>query len=197
MIIGIDMDGVLSDDDRYRLDHYAKYNYLHGLKGMDTPYGYEDKCSDWTHEIFDDYINEFELNYYENAAMFTFADEITQKLHEEGHKIVIITGRHIAQQNTPRGEFVRKASEQWLKKNNIYFDKLVFSPWPKIQSIRDNHVDCMIEDYTGTIETCRQEMPVILFDNRYNVGYEAENVYRVFSWYEIYNTIHKLDEKMK
>ena len=45
MNIGIDIDGVLMDDDTYRLDTIAKYCYENNLGTLENPYKFEDKCS--------------------------------------------------------------------------------------------------------------------------------------------------------
>lgn len=41
MRIGIDIDGVLTDDDQYLLDCTSKYCYENNRKGFVNPYGYE------------------------------------------------------------------------------------------------------------------------------------------------------------
>jgi uncharacterized HAD superfamily protein len=55
MNIGIDIDGVLMDDDTYRLDTITKYCYENNLPDLDNPYKYEIKCN-WSNEIKEDYI---------------------------------------------------------------------------------------------------------------------------------------------
>ncbi len=49
MNIGIDIDGVLIDDDTYRLDTMSKYCVENNLLGLDYPEKYEDKCN-WSKE---------------------------------------------------------------------------------------------------------------------------------------------------
>ena len=44
MNIGIDIDGVLVDDDTYRLDTMAKFCFENNLSNIDYPYKYESKC---------------------------------------------------------------------------------------------------------------------------------------------------------
>ena len=52
MNIGIDMDGVLMDDDTYRLDTITKYCYENNLPDLDNTYKYESKCNWPNAEIF-------------------------------------------------------------------------------------------------------------------------------------------------
>ena len=45
MNIGIDIDGVLTNDDDYILDFTSKYCYEHSLKGFDNANLYENNCN--------------------------------------------------------------------------------------------------------------------------------------------------------
>lgn len=58
MIIGIDIDGVLIDDDTYRLDTISKYCYENGLPGFDNPYAYERKFN-FSKEKLEDYREKY------------------------------------------------------------------------------------------------------------------------------------------
>lgn len=60
MNIGIDIDGVLMDDDTYRLDTITKYCYENNLPDLDNPYKYESKCN-WSNEIKEDYRKKYLL----------------------------------------------------------------------------------------------------------------------------------------
>ena len=55
MNIGIDIDGVLTNDDDYIMDATSKYVFEHNLEGFEEPYKYEDHKFNWTKEILDDY----------------------------------------------------------------------------------------------------------------------------------------------
>lgn len=63
MNIGIDIDGVLTNDDDYILDCTYKYCYEHNLKGPDNPDFYEYAKFDWDEKAIDDYRKEYFLNY--------------------------------------------------------------------------------------------------------------------------------------
>lgn len=58
MNIGIHIDGVLMDDDTYRLDTITKYCYENNLPDLDNPYKYEIKCN-WSNEIKEDYRQKY------------------------------------------------------------------------------------------------------------------------------------------
>lgn len=180
MIIGIDIDGVLIDDDTYRLDYTAKYCYENNLPEMDRPYEYEIKCT-WDIDTLEDYDRKYYLDYIKNAPARAFASEIIKKLHDEGNKIIIITGRDYE---------YKKETADWLNKNNIVHDELCFA-YPKTETIQERNVDIMIEDCQDLIPDITNVAHVFCYDNRYNINLNCKNMTRVFSWYDIYSKIRR------
>lgn len=189
MIIGFDIDGCMTDDNRFKLEQYGKYLYEHDLPEMDLPYAYERKISFMSNEEFHAFFRENLFYYIENVQPLLFVSEVMHKLHEDGHKLIICTGRNGGIEQSERGEKVRSKTREWLDKNDIYYDELVFTGFPKIDYVRKYGCELFVEDYPGTIDSFAREMPVLMFDNPYNVGHEHENVTRVFSWYDIYRHI--------
>ena len=51
----------------------------------------------------------------------------------------------------------------------------------------------MIEDRPENIVEIAKKIPVICYNNVYNKNISNKNVYRCFSWYDIYNKINNLD----
>lgn len=191
MIIGVDIDGVLIDDDTYRLDYMTKYCYENGLPDIDNPYAYEAKC-DWTEDILYDYRKKYFFDYIKNAPVRSFASEIIKKLHDEGNKIVIITGRYKTTENSEIGEQMRNDTVNWLNKNNIIYDEIYYAHCPKIKEVKENNIDIMIEDSPSTILELAKITKVLCYDNRYNRDLECSNMVRVFSWYDIYRKIKQV-----
>ena len=66
MNIGIDIDGVLTNDDDYILDYASKYCYENNLKGFDNANLYEYRKLNWNDDIINDYRNKYFLNYIKN-----------------------------------------------------------------------------------------------------------------------------------
>ncbi len=189
MIISIDMDGVMLDDDRYRLDYISKLLFETDHRLMDRPYFYEEKCSFWEVKEENRIYDPIYFEYIRNAEPNRFVSEITHKMHEDGHILKVITGRHYGDYADERGEYVRKESENWLIKNNIYYDKLVFSGFPKIKSFKEEGSELIIEDFPKTIATCSEFCPVFMYDTISNRGFEHDNVTRVYSWYDLYQKL--------
>lgn len=76
-----------------------------------------------------------------------------------------------------------------VKKNNIEYDKIIFTKPPKINEILENKIDIMIEDSPTTINELVKVVKVLYYDTRYNRKIEHEHITRVYSWYDIYMKI--------
>ncbi len=192
MNIGIDIDGVLTNDDDYILDCTSKYCFENNIKCFIKPYDYEYGKLDWNKEIIDDYRNKYFDNYVDNQPIRKFSNEVIKKLKEDGHKIFIITGRHKSYYNSPDGENMRNRIINWLNKNDIIYDKILFAQVPKIKEIEENKLDIMIEDSPYTIPVIKNIVKVLCYDTRYNRDLHLDNVTRVFSWYDIYMKINNI-----
>lgn len=193
MKIGIDIDGVLTDIEKWQLDYGSKFYYENYNKEIINPKGYE------TNEIFnsdiecddlfwDKYFKEYSIN----VKARNFASEVISKLKQDGYEIYIITARgsflsHST--NVMSKEENEQIVKEWLKKNNIYYDNLIFSPEDKLEICIDNEINMMIEDKTDNINKISDKIPVICFNAGYNEECKGEKIYRVYTWYDIYNTI--------
>ena len=191
MNIGIDIDGVLMDDDTYRLDTMTKYCYENNLGTLDNPYEYENKCN-WSEEIKEDYRQKYFFEYIKNMPARMFASEVIKKLHDEGNKIIIITGRYKTQEDSKIGEQMRKDTVNWLNKNKIFYDEICYAQCPKTKEIQEKNIDIMIDDSPEIISEAVRLTKVLCFDNRYNRDLIYNNITRVFSWYDIYKKINEL-----
>ena len=189
MNIGIDIDGVLTDEDTYRLDTMTKYSYENNLSDLEYPYEYESSKYNWTKEFKEGYLKEYFFTYIKNANVRKYASEVIQKLHNDGNRIIIITGRSKALENSKLGQQVRDDTINWLNKNKIVYDEICFAPCPKVNEVKEKKIDIMIEDYPETILEITKYTKVLCFDNRYNINLNCDNKIRVFSWYDIYRKI--------
>lgn len=189
MIIGFDIDGCMCDDHAFRLEQWGKYTFEHGLPVMDKPYGYEWKIAYMDRWSNRDIMQSFQFEYIENVPPRFFVAEVMQKLHDDGHYLIVCTGRTGSLREDERGHRIRETTENWLRKNGIYYDELMFTGFPKIDYVRGKHCDLFVEDAPFTVDTMSLEIPVLLFDNPYNQDYTRENVTRVYSWYDIYRYV--------
>ncbi len=193
MRIGIDIDGVLTDIEQYQLDCGSKYVNEHFGNGVVNGNEYETKD---IFEISDDIDNDFWAEYLPKYATEEparkYASEVINKLKNEGNEIYIITARYLTDRNDELGIKMRKTVEKWLLDNNIYYDKLIFSPEDKLEICKENHINLMIEDKVDNINKISQEIPVICFNAGYNKNCVGKNILRCFSWYDIYNKIKNM-----
>ena len=189
MRIGIDIDGVIIDIEKWQLDYGSKYYFeKYGNVEIKDPCGF-DTIDIFNYEKKDD--DEFwdkHLEYYSiNEKPRPFASEVIKKLKDDGNEIFIITARYSHEQ-----EKMRNIVKNWLEQNKIYYDKIIFSYEDKLQYCIDNKIDIMIEDRPKNINDISKYIPVICYDAGYNEKCTGKNIIRAYSWYDIYCKIKKL-----
>lgn len=195
MLIGIDIDGVLTNDDDYILDYAIKYCFENNRNNYINPILYETRKFEWSEDITEDYRNKYFWNYVENEPARRFASEVIERLHREDNQIYIITGRYKSNYETVEGQDMRKNVSKWLEKNNIYYDKLVFcNAEDKARYCVENKIDVMIEDSPYSIPMLAEKTKVFCYDCRYNQEIDMSNVLRVYSWYDIYIKIKEINK---
>ena len=192
MRIGIDVDGVLTDICQWQLDCGSKYSYEHNLKGIVNPYSQE------TYDVFelnkfedDDFWNKYLYEYIMYEPARKYASEVIKKLKDENNEIYIVTARYETVKDTPLGEEMRNILKSWLAKNNIYYDKIIYTTENKVPYCIDNSIEIMIEDSPKNIESLSKYIPIICFNSRYNQNCTGNNITQCFSWYDIYENISK------
>lgn len=150
--------------------------YLNGLYGWDN---------DTKFEFFDKYYK----NVLEECTMLDGANNIINKLKEEGNSIHFITARlmNIEGCNT---EGITKNS---LKKFNIKYDTLDLHVRDKYSFMKDNNIDILIDD---SYETCKKlndnGIKAILVTTKMNENIDAGSIPRVNNWNEIYDLIKNI-----
>lgn len=192
MNIGIDIDGVMTDIEKFQLDFGSKFYYEKYNKNIVNSSEYE------TYDIFN--IDEKTDNkfwwkyylYYEfKIKPREFTSEVIKKIMSEGNNVYIITAR---------GAFLKKSSKIlynlnklivkiWLKKYKIKYNKIIFSNEEKIDVIKNNRIDLMVEDKPDNINKISKMIPVMCFDSEYNENIEGENIIRCYSWYDLYSKL--------
>lgn len=195
MKIGIDIDGVLIDVEKWQLDYGSKFYFEKYGKAIVNYKGYE------TNEIFDvsqKYDDEFWTKYYieysKTANPRRFAAEVIKKLKNDGNEIYIITTRGDFLSKEPiLYEENKKMVMEWLKQNDIIYDKIIFSEEDKFEVCLEEKIDIMIDDKVENINKISKAIPVICFHAGYNEICQGKNIIRAFSWYDIYYKIRNLE----
>ena len=196
MNIGIDIDGVLTDIEQWQIDTASKFYYEKHNMTIKNPKGYySNQLFEMENEYDDEFWSTYFKDYSNNVEVRRYASEVIKKLKEDGNTIYIITARcgysyggKAILTNEESNETVRK----WLKKNDIYYDKLIFSPEDKLEICMQNNIDLMIEDKPENINRISTKIPVICFNAGYNEKCNGMNIIRCYSWYDIYAKIKQM-----
>ena len=185
MKIGIDIDGVLTDISRFYLDYGAKFAFENKIDKIANPNGYEiEEILNLDKDAHIDFWKKYDDYYTKKNYTREFADEIIERLKNDGNEIHLITARN------PKEEQSAKWTIDWLKENNISYDKLIFTN-EKAEYCRNNNIDVMIEDSVKYIMEISKFIPVICMDTRYNQNCKGDAIIRCYSWYDIYCKIQK------
>ncbi len=189
MRIGIDIDGVLTDFEKWQLDVGSKF-FLKYNKNIVVPDGYDsDVVFNVTKEMDSEFWNEYLYDYAQNEPARKFSNEVIDKLRRKGYEIYIITARYLTDKNNDLGKEMRKIVKDWLKNNKINYDKIIFSPEDKLEICKENNIDIMIEDKVENINNISKIIPVICFNAGYNKMCSGKNIFRAYTWYDVYYQI--------
>ncbi|MBR3889450.1 hypothetical protein IKJ53_02950 [bacterium] len=189
MRIGIDIDGVLTDIEQWQLDCGGKF-FSKLNKSVVNKDCYEiTEIFNVSDELDSQFWKEYLYEYVTKEPTRKYASEVIKKLKDSGNEIYIVTARYLTDRNTEDGQRMRKIVIDWLEQQNIIYDKIVFAPEDKLQICLENNIDVMIEDKAANIEKISTKLPVICFHAGYNKQCKNDNIYRVYTWYDIYNLI--------
>lgn len=193
MRIGIDIDGVLTNIEEFVADYEVKFCYENSLSYRVNLKEYDDgKALGISAENSEKFWNKYIKYYATEYRARDFASEVIKKLKEDGHEIYIITARNeyglTGEDYGKMKQFVR----EWLEKNNIYYDKIVYTEESKLPYCIGNYIDIMIEDKPENIKEISTKIPVLCYNCTYNKDIKGKNITRVYSWYDIYNKIEQM-----
>ena len=192
MKIGIDIDGVLTDFEKWQLEVGSKF-FIKYNKNIINPEGYETyNVFDITKEMDTEFWHDYLYDYAKNEPARKFAGEVIDKLKENGFEIYIITARYLTNRNDEIGQEMRNIVKNWLTENSIKYDKIIFSPEDKYEICKENNISIMIEDKVENINNISKMIPVICFNASYNKECKGKNIFRAYTWYDIYYQIINL-----
>ena len=186
MKIGIDIDDVIVDTSLTLKKHFLEFEGSIKL----IPYIVEIMRGE-VPDIAKEFI---EKNIVKILSLVTLKENsvnIINKLIEEGNQIYIITSR---------GEKQYKGSEkltlEFLKNNNIKFDKIFFNSLKKADICKESNIDILIDD---SVKYCEEFEAIggisILFTSIVNKNIST-NVQRTNNWLDLYEKINNLKGKI-
>lgn len=192
MRIGIDIDNTITNTLPEIKKYCQMYNDNIVKRGLTM---HEDGVAsynlfDWTEEE----NNDFCIKYLEEAVLKAKvkpnAAEVIKKLKSNGHEIYIISARVEPIFKTPY-----ESTEQYLKENNIIYDKLIVGSIDKLPYCKKYNLDVFLEDEPRYINDISPIIPVIVFDEIFNKQCVGDNIYKVTNWNQVYEIINKLSNK--
>ncbi len=199
MRIGIDIDNTLTDVQKELNNAAYKYatrlNKKINLKDLNLIDKKNDgniyqKAFGFTYEELKYFLKDIQENITNNAIPREGVLEFISKLHLEGYEIYIITARDSEFHDNPY-----KQSEQWLKKNNIYYDKLIVNARNKGKVCKEEKVDLFIDD---NINNCLDVKKYGIKAISLNTNNCYEDKIPIFdNWTDIYNYIKRVKENKK
>jgi uncharacterized HAD superfamily protein len=184
MRIGIDIDGVLNNFEKY-MDKIIcnKYGYtVINQKGnnFDTRFGISiEEANKLWDEVREDYL----LNFPPRR----FCKSVLIKLKQE-HEIILISNRGYGINSSVTADYILQKTLQWLKKYNLPYDKIYFVNGSKKPISLEEKIDLFIDDSLGVLRDLKTEIPVICFLASYN-QHEKANFTYVKNWNDLYKKV--------
>ncbi len=162
MNIGIDIDGVLTDISKYQLVRGKEYfGTIVNRSGYEVRNIFEcsfpKECLFWLHN----------LDYY--SSVRDGASDFSHFLHNNGDNIILASAR-----NPLLWEYTR----YWLKKNDICYDKLIYSS-NKLKVSSKYDIDMFIEDSPKNTKLLSKHIPVLCMNAPYNEDVSGNNIYKI------------------
>jgi len=191
MNIGIDVDGVLTDIQGFNRKHAPQFFRKKFNREVvdENPYDIRDvfKCSE---DEYQAYWKKHLLKYATLEPARKGAKKTVRELRKDGHKIFIISKRVFTCRDDFMGKLMRFLMRNWLWRNGIKYDEIVFCdndvPDSKRTACLEKQIDIMIDDEPVNIEAIAPIAKVICFDTSYNRECDGEGIVRASSWGEVH-----------
>jgi uncharacterized HAD superfamily protein len=182
MHIGVDLDNTILDATSAHLHYYNKVSGLLFTPG-DVNDFYLYRLYGWDKTEREAIYYKYGHDIHWNSVPFPMAIEILQELYTH-HQITIITARPL---------LFSDVTIEWLKYHKINYHNIIFTDDKLQESIRLK-VDLLIDDAPHYAkEFAHKKIPVILFEQPYNLSVDNEFVFRAKNWCEIKKHIEYID----
>lgn len=181
MKIGIDIDDTICDTWNYTLPLMCKYykKDLDELKKSVTGY-YE--TGNLTLKDYMVFAKNNHQDYILKIPLIKNAKEIINRLKEEGNQIIFITARSENGYNNPY-----EITHEYLKNNDIVFDKLYVSGFDKKDICDIEKIDLFIDDnFNNCVKVQELGIDVLLFGLNSNF-----NGNQINDWEKIYEYVNR------
>lgn len=186
MNIGIDIDNVISKFDEALEEEFLKHDKeLRNTGIIDSNKHMTEGMFDWSEEELRPFYLDNVERIAKNLEVKEGAKEYIEKLKEDGHTIVIITGRDNGEYTDPYN-----MTSKWLREKEIPYDKLILTKYKKEKAEKciENGIDVMIDDSNSICRECyKKNITTLIMDKPCNR--EEKEITRVYNWKDIYEFI--------
>ena len=187
MVIGIDLDDTITNSSDVFLKYAKKYNKEKGIKfDIKANLLNQMEAYGWSEKNSEEFRRKYLKRILQEAKPRPYCIEFINLIRDRGDEIVIITARS----QSELGE-IEEITRNWLKKNDVNYDKLIVNSKSKEEDCLMNNVSVFIDD---NIPTCRKvhdklEIPTYVFTTRYNENEEIDGLFRISCWKELNNKL--------
>lgn len=186
MNIGIDIDDTLVDSSKGAVKDIQKYD----ATGDIVKYVEEIMRGEIPNENIKKFLNDYSLPILRNAKVKKSAADVIRRLRNGGHKIIFITSRT---DDACKG--LQDKTLEYLKKNEIEYDKILFNSLDKAKVCMENEIDVMVDDSIKHCEAVENiGIKAFLFNSLVNIGKKTA-VKRINTWKKLEKEIENIELK--
>lgn len=181
MVLGIDMDDTICSTNELIIEVADQYDKeVLGGTGVKDVNAYEfTEMMGWPEGMKGKFFSDRLEYIMSHSPIKTHAKEVINKLHDEGWKIVIISFRKDKYLKDPY-----KLTVDWLKENDIHYDKVFVNTGTKEDECIENKVTLFIDDKESHCDdVSKVGVDVLLFTNAYN--HDEKRFRRADTWYDV------------
>jgi hypothetical protein len=197
MRIGIDIDDTIADAYNLMFNLAQKFDIEYLKKDGNISESNENKgfyigqIHKWNKEETEKFFEIYYKYALENVKPKMFSSAIINKLKKEGNQIIIISSRF----NTKTVLNINEITKRWLNDHNIYYDKIYTEVVNKLDIIKKEKIDIMIDDdYYVCSQVSNYGKQAFLMNLESNRDKKVDdNVIRIFSWIQLYKKIKSME----
>lgn len=191
MNIGIDIDGVIQDCERWFRTYAEIFDIDNVGRGVVNPNGVKvQERMGWDKSTFEKYLFSYMHMTMKNAPLMPGCKEVIGRLREMGHRLFVITAR---------GTFTDREvelAEEMLERNGLVFDGIHCKSKDKLVECRQEKIDYMIDDsYTNVLRLSENGIKCLYFREYGSKDIISDDVIDVRNWGEILRFFLKFEKK--
>lgn len=187
MNIGIDIDDTLIDTTKNFKDVIGQYDKT----GDVEKYVEEILSGEIPTENIRKFMNTYLLEVTKTIEIKEDAADVIRRLKEKGHKIIFITSR-----NDEECKGLEDFTLEYLKKNNVVYDRILLNSRDKAKVCLENDIDIMIDDSMKHCQNVASKgIETFLFTSMINKDKETM-LKRVDNWKQLEKEIDKIEDSL-